>query len=98
MTTSQPDRLDRLEALLEQTAQIAQSNGRAIQSMLDAQVEDRLERQELREATVRIANLTEGLANWMTRLDENQPTILRKLNSIERKVDELLEGDSDSAK
>lgn len=53
MTTSQPDRLDRIETLLEQTAQRVDSNSRAIQAILDAMVSEREQRSELREATVR---------------------------------------------
>lgn len=78
---------------LRQTEQIANSNARSIQALADAQAEDRLERQELRDATARLADLAEGMGNWITRLDENQPTILARLRSIEGKVDRLLERD-----
>jgi len=98
MTTSQPDRLDRIETLLEQTAQRVDSNSRAIQAILDAMVSDREQRSELREATARteeaiarITTLNEGVVNLLASLDENRPTVLRKLNDLERKVDRLLE-------
>jgi len=42
------------------------------------------ERQELRQAML-------GLANLMSSLDSDRPTVLRKLNTIEAKVDQLLE-------
>lgn len=98
MTTSQPDRLDRIEALLEQTAQQVDSNSRAIQAILDAMVSEREQRSELREATARteeaiarITTLNEGVVNLLASLDEDRPTVLRKLNDLERKVDQLLE-------
>lgn len=99
MTTNQPDRLDRIEAIVE-------SNSRAIQAMLDAQTEARLEREAFRseitqttasinEAIQRLTTLNEGVVNMLASLDDDRPTILRKLNSIENKLDELLEADDD---
>ncbi len=70
------DRLNRLEAIVE-------SNSRAIQAMLDAMAEAALERRELREATLRLEGVAEGIANLLSSLDSDRPTILRKLNSIE---------------
>ena len=75
--------------------QIVESNSRAIQAMLDAQETERLmneeykreaaeERSELRQAMI-------GIANLLSSLDSDRPTILRKLNTIEGKVDRLLE-------
>lgn len=43
----------------------------------------RVEREELRQATIAIANL-------LSSLEENRPTILSKLNKIENKLDRLL--------
>ena len=83
---------------LTQTEQLAQSNSRAIQAMLDAQVSDRLQRAELQtaiavinEAIERLTTLNEGVVNLLGSLDSDRPTILRKLSSIENKVDRLLE-------
>jgi uncharacterized protein Yka (UPF0111/DUF47 family) len=95
MTTNQPDRLDRIEAIVE-------SNSRAIQAMLDAQTEARLEREEFRseitqttasinEAIQQLTTLNEGVVNLLVSLDNDRPTILRRLRSIEDKVDQLLE-------
>ena len=42
------------------------------------------ERAELRQATL-------GIANLLSSLDSDRPTILRKLNAIENKVDRILE-------
>lgn len=86
--TSSNDRLDRLEAIVE-------SNSRAIQALADQIAEISLEaadeRRELREATLRLDRVAEGIANLLSSLDEDRPTIFRKLNSIENKVDRLLE-------
>jgi septation ring formation regulator EzrA len=110
MTQSQPDRLDRIEALVE-------SNARAIAAMgerFNAQG-DRLESttqalsrdvaqlvatqqqnsQELNQAMIRLADTQEGIARLLANLDEDRPTILRKLNTIETKVDSLLQRQSD---
>ena len=91
MTTNQPDRIDRLEAIVE-------SNSRVIQAMLDNQASDRLQREELQAAVVgineaiqRLTTLNEGVVNLLSSLDSDRPTVLRKLNTIENKVDRLLE-------
>ena len=83
---------------------LAQSNGRAIQSMLDQAATDRLRREEEKaEHQVRIerleanmerleanaeilTNTQRGIATLLGSLDEDRPTILRKLNSIENQV------------
>ncbi|GAC1458934.1 MAG: hypothetical protein NVS2B14_01220 [Chamaesiphon sp.] len=78
------DRLDRLEAIVE-------SNSRAIQAMLDNMAESAHERRELRESSLRLAGLTEGITSLLVSLDEDRPTILRKLTNIENKVDRLLQ-------
>jgi predicted nucleic acid-binding Zn-ribbon protein len=92
-------RLDRIEALIE-------SNARAIQALTEDlatfkltveqdhaeakadREEAKAERQELRQATI-------GIANLLSSLDSDRPTILRKLSNIENKLDELLETDDD---
>lgn len=92
--TNGSDRLDRIEAILAETAQLTRSNAVAIQALTDDLVTLRLtveqdienahaEREELRQATI-------GIANLLASLDEDRPTILRKLSSIENKVDRLL--------
>lgn len=78
--------------------QITESNSRSIQALTDRiveltfiQEEAAEERRELREATLRVTELAEGIANLTSSLDSDRPTILRKLNTIENKVDRLLE-------
>lgn len=53
---------------------------RVSESMQQAQAE----REELRQATI-------GIANLLASLDQDRPTILRKLTAIENKVDRILE-------
>ena len=84
-----------------QLQQLVESNARAIQALTDDLAEFRLivaedhqqaaeERAELRRATI-------GIANLLSSLDSDRPTILRKLSTIENKVDRLLDqGDNDS--
>ncbi len=82
--------------------QLTQSNSRAIQAMADQMAEERLEtaehrsqteaeRQELREAILRVTQLTEGIANLTVSLDDDRPTVLGRLSRIENKVDQLLQ-------
>ena len=114
--TNSSDRIDRMEALLEQfiaasTAdrqesnerltrieQLVESNSRSIQASSDELVEFRLtiaeereqtaeERQELREAILRLTTLNEGVINLLGSLDSDRPTILRKLSTIENECE-----------
>ena len=82
----------------EELQQLVESNARTAQAMLDAMTEARFERQELREGMVQLqsaveqlANIQEGVTNLLVSLDNDRPTILRKLNTIENKVDRLLQ-------
>jgi seryl-tRNA synthetase len=45
---------------------------------------------ELNQAMIRFADTQEGIARLLGSLDEDRPTILWKLNTIEGKVDSLL--------
>ena len=91
------DRLDRIEAIVE-------SNSRAIQAMMEQQATDRLKREEekaqheermrfLEENQRQLIQTQRGIANLVSSLDEDRPTVLRKLTSIENKVDTLIERD-----
>lgn len=95
MSTNSPDRLDRIEAALEATQRLTESNARSIQAFGESIATMRLtqaetfeqaqeERSELRAATI-------GIANLLASLDSDRPTVLRKLNAIENKVDQLLQ-------
>jgi hypothetical protein len=82
---------------LEETKALANSNAKAIQAMLESQATHRLEHQEridrLDDVMTRIASVQEGMSNWLVAIDDTQPTVLRRLNSIEDKINKLLERD-----
>ncbi|MUG91594.1 hypothetical protein F7734_03465 [Scytonema sp. UIC 10036] len=77
---------------------------------LDTMVEARQEREELRDGVQelrvgmlqlrnvveRLTNIQEGVANLLASLDDDRPTILRKLTAIELKVDTLLQKEQES--
>lgn len=75
--------------------QIVESNARTAQAMLDEIAEARLEREEMRQqfqtAIERLTAVQEGVTNMLAALDSDRPTVLMKLNTIENKVDRLLE-------
>lgn len=139
MTTAQPDRLDRIEALLERMAleseqskrdsnermtrieQLSESNNRFLEAFTQRidRFEDRIEElaqsqqatsrdvaqlvtiqqqssQALNEAMIRLTDTQEGVVRLLGSLDEDRPTILRKLNTIEGKVDSLLQQQNQS--
>ena len=86
----------------EELKQLIESNARTAQAMLDTMAEDRQERQEFREGMIqlqnvveRLTNLQEGIANLLASLNDDRPTILRKLTTIENKVYRLLEREDD---
>lgn len=96
--------LDRLAIGLEETKAIANSNSRAIQAMMEQQATDRLKREEekaeheqrmrLLEETQRdLVTTSAGIAKLLAALDDDRPTVLHRLMSIEKKVDTLLERD-----
>jgi hypothetical protein len=131
MTAAQPDRLDRIEALLDRMAsdsaiskeesdermsrverdfersyresdermsrwerRFEENNAaisRDIAQLVATQQAGEIQRQELREAMIRLADTQEGIARLLSSLDEDRPTILRKLKTIEGKVDTLLQ-------
>ena len=82
----------------DELKQLVESNARTAQAILDAMAGARQERQELRDgivkvqdAVVRLTAVQEGIANLLAVLDQDRPTILRKLTAIENKVDRLLD-------
>lgn len=81
--------------------QLLESNARTAQAILEAMAEARLEREEARDefyagmqrlddAIQRLITLQAGVVQLLASLDEDRPTVLRKLTSIENKVDRLL--------
>jgi vacuolar-type H+-ATPase subunit E/Vma4 len=87
--------LDRLATGLEETKAITNSNSRAIQAMMEQRATDRLEHEErmkfLEENQRQLIQTQRGIANLVSSLDEDRPTVLRKLTTIENKVDTLIE-------
>lgn len=82
------DRLGRIEAIVE-------SNSRLLQAMLEQRATDRLEHEErmrfLEENQRQLIPPQRGIANLISSLDEDRPTILRKLTTIENKIDSIIE-------
>jgi hypothetical protein len=86
----------------EELRQLAESNARAVQAMLEQRATDRLEHEErmsqheqrmqfLEENQRQIIQTQGGIANLLASLDEDRPTVLRKLTTIENKIDQILE-------
>lgn len=86
----------------QETMAIVESNSRAIQAMMEQQVTDRLAHEErmaslednlreTRELMARVAETQSGLTKILINHDEDRPTILRRLMTIENKVDRILE-------
>ena len=70
------------------TQAIVDSNSRAIQAMLDQAATDRLNHEARME---KLEKLSEGLVNMLSSIDEDRPTILRRLNTIEQKTNSILD-------
>jgi transcription termination factor NusB len=75
----------------QELQQLVASNARTIQAMLEQQETSRLRHEEqmdeIRQAMLRLSRVEEGLINMVVAIDEDRPTVLRKLTSIENKVD-----------
>ncbi len=72
---------------------ITESNSRAIQAMLEARATEKLEHSQrmerLENIVERIARVQEGMGKMLVSLDEERPTVLRKLNTIVNRLDNL---------
>jgi hypothetical protein len=86
----------------QELQQLVASNARTIQAMLEQQETSRLQYEanrllheeqmnEIRQAMLRLASVEAGLINMVVSIDEDSPTVLRRLTSIENKVDRILE-------
>lgn len=80
----------------EELKQLVESNARTIQAMLEQQATDRFRHEqrmdELQNAMIQMTRVENGLARILGSLDEDRPIILRRLMSIENKIDRLIEG------
>ena len=88
-------RQEQIDSTVDRAMQISESNGRAIQAMLDQAAADRLdekERTRRHEEEMRELKATNrGLVNLAVSIDEDRPTILRLLNSNNNKLDTILD-------
>jgi vacuolar-type H+-ATPase subunit E/Vma4 len=86
---------------IRENQEIVRSNSRSIQAMLDQAASDRLRREEERaeyENRIKLlennneilANTQRGVVALLESLDEDRPTILRKLSKLEQKADSIL--------
>ncbi|WP_229641654.1 phage tail protein [Waterburya agarophytonicola] len=77
---------------------------RTIQAMLEQRATDKLEHDErmrfseerinrLEDVAVKLANIEEAQNKMLVSIDEDRPTVLRRLMAIENKVDSLIERD-----
>jgi predicted ATPase len=93
------ERLDRLaetvdrfivgaDERMEELTAVTQAIGRDVAQLVTTQQQSS---QALNEAMIRLADTQEGVVRLLSSLDEDRPTILRKLNTIEGKVDTLLQ-------
>ena len=91
------DRLSRIEAIVE-------SNSRTIQGILEQQATERLKREEekaqheqrmarLEDLMASLVSIEQGQNRMLANIDEDRPTMLRRLMAIENKVDTLIERD-----
>ena len=77
------DRILRIEAIVESLARSAQA--------ITNDHEERI--QTLEDVVSRLTRIEEGQNAMLGSIDENQPTVLRRLMAIENKVDTLIERD-----
>lgn len=76
---------------IEETRKLTESNSRAILAMIDQRTTDRLRIERLEQLTESVAKVQQGMSRLLASIDEDRPTILRKLNTIENKIDRLIE-------
>ncbi|MGL5832550.1 MAG: hypothetical protein ACRC1Z_04865, partial [Waterburya sp.] len=78
------------------------SNSRLLQAMLEQRATDRLEHEErmkrledtvirLDDTVARLTRIEEAQNRMLASMDDDRPTVLRRLISIENKVDTLIE-------
>lgn len=100
------DRIERiLESTVQrqqETENIVQSNSRLLQAVLEQRATDRLQHEErmirleetvirLDDTVARLARIEEAQNRMLANMDEDRPTMLRRLMSIENKADRLIE-------
>jgi hypothetical protein len=95
-------RIERLSLRAEESERNIQALNQATQTMIRQMDADRLQREEekaehqlrmreLEEIQRTMAQTQAGLTKLLTAMDEDRPTVLRRLMAIENKVDTLIE-------
>lgn len=78
-----------------ETQDIVQSIARGVQAMQDKALSDELKHEEEKirheQRMEKLEQMNEGLINLLDAIDDDLPTILRKLNTIENKTDAIIE-------
>lgn len=82
-----------IQAMLEQQETNRLRHEEQMSEIREAILRHEEQMSEMREAILRLARVEEGLVNMMSSVDEDRPTVLRRLMSIENKVDRILERD-----
>ncbi len=78
---------------IENVEAVVQSLARSVEAIAN----DHGERiQTMEEVVNRVTRVEEGLTRMLIAIDDDRPTILRKLNTIENKLDSLLEGNQNN--
>ena len=91
-----------IAASQRETQQIVQSIARGVQAMQEQALTDELKREEEKAAAAqrtleherrmqRLEDISSGLIRLYGSLDEDRPTVFRALNTIDRKVDNILD-------
>ena len=81
---------------------VVESNARSIQAMIEQRTTDRLNQEaraieheqriaRLEDLAVRLTRIEEAQNRMLSSIDEDRPTVLRKLTTIENKLDRILE-------
>ena len=90
-----------IQATMKETQQIVRLIARGVQAMQEKALTDELKREEEKAIAVqqtlehqqrmeRLENISAGLIRLYGSLDEDRPTVFRALNTIDRKVDNIL--------
>ncbi len=75
---------DNINSFADRMSQLMEQAQAERQELRQAMIQSQAEQQELRQATI-------GIANLLAALDQDRPTILKRLTSIENKIDQILE-------
>ena len=96
MTDEELKQLVQSNALaIQAIGQRIDSNSRAIQAMIEQRATDRLEHEQriarLEDLASRLTRIEEAQNRMLASIDEDRPTVLRKLTTIENKIDQILD-------